>query len=208
MKNILLLMIGVGLLVSGANSFAQDARRGLESYKLCAGCHGFKGEGNQLVNAPKLTGQNGWYMARQLAHFRDGVRGTVSGDTHGATMAQMAAGLKTEEDIADLIAHIATLPDKPAAATVQGDAANGKKLYMTCAACHGQKAEGNAATNAPALAGMDDWYQLAQLVKFKNGQRGANPNDTYGAQMAPMAGVLSNDQAMRDVVAYINSLKP
>ena len=87
-----------------------------------------------------------------------------------------------------------------------GDAEKGKMLYTICAACHGTNAEGKAALNAPANAGQDPWYMTRQLKNFKAGIRGAHPDDTFGAQMRPMAMVLADDQAIADVVAYISSL--
>ena len=45
-----------------------------------------------------------------------------------------------------------------------------------------------------------------QLKNFKAGIRGAHPDDTFGAQMRPMAMVLTGDQDIEDVVAYISSL--
>ena len=87
-----------------------------------------------------------------------------------------------------------------------GDAERGKTLYATCGACHGANAEGLEALNAPALAGQEEWYIVRQLQNFKNGIRGTNPRDTYGMQMAPMAQLLPDDQAMQDVAAYITSL--
>jgi len=87
-----------------------------------------------------------------------------------------------------------------------GDAAKGKTLYATCGACHGQNAEGMEALNAPKLAGQEEWYLVRQLQNFKSGARGSNPKDTYGMQMAPMAQLLTDDQAMADVATYVNSL--
>ena len=87
-----------------------------------------------------------------------------------------------------------------------GDAAKGKTLYNICSACHGANAEGTAALNAPANAGQDPWYMTRQLKNFKAGIRGAHPDDTFGAQMRPMAMVLTGDQDIEDVVAYITSL--
>jgi cytochrome c oxidase subunit 2 len=87
-----------------------------------------------------------------------------------------------------------------------GDPARGKTLYGTCGACHGMNAEGMEALNAPKLAGQDEWYTVRQLQNFKSGVRGSNPKDTYGQQMAPMAQILTDDQAMADVAAYIRSL--
>jgi cytochrome c oxidase subunit 2 len=87
-----------------------------------------------------------------------------------------------------------------------GDPAKGKTLYATCGACHGANAEGMEALNAPKLAGQEEWYTVRQLQNFKSGVRGGNPRDTYGMQMAPMAQLLTDDQAMADVAAYIKSL--
>ena len=88
-----------------------------------------------------------------------------------------------------------------------GDVETGKTLYAICAACHGVKAEGIAALNAPANAGQDPWYMTRQLKNFRAGIRGAHPDDAFGAQMRPMAMVLAGDQAIDDVVAYITSLE-
>ena len=88
-----------------------------------------------------------------------------------------------------------------------GDPIEGKSIYATCVACHGQDGEGLQATNSPRLAGLHDWYLLSQLQKFRSGLRGANPEDTFGAQMVPIAKALQNEQALQDVVAYIGTLK-
>ncbi len=199
-----LLLLAIQLAPQAA---AQNARHGGETYKLCASCHGFKGQGNKLVNAPSLAGREGWYLERQLRNFRDGIRGTAADDTPGRTMATMTAGLADDGKIADLVAYIATLPSAPRKVHVDGDAATGKGLYAACAACHGSNAEGNAALNAPALKGIDDWYQVAQIEKFRAGQRGAHPQDTYGQQMAPMAKILADEKALRDVAAYVYSIE-
>jgi cytochrome c oxidase subunit 2 len=121
-------------------------------------------------------------------------------------MAPMAMTLGDDAAIANVAAYIGTFPDKPAEATVEGDAARGEGLYKTCIACHGQKGEGNKTLNAPGLAGMSDWYAVTQLKNFKAGIRGSHADDTYGKQMAPMAMTLADDQAIADVVAYINTL--
>lgn len=197
----------VGLILCAGQSPAQDARRGADEYKLCASCHGFEAEGNQLVNAPGLAGQEDWYLARQIRNFRDGVRGAAGDDVHGRTMALMTLALSDDGDVDDLVAYIGTLPEPQPELTVAGDTADGKNLYQPCAACHGVNAEGNVALNAPALARMDDWYQLAQLKKFKEGQRGTAAGDIYGRQMAPMVATLGDEQAMNDVIAYITSLR-
>ena len=190
-----------------SDAFAGDVSRGKTAYKLCASCHGFKGEGNQLVNAPALAGQEAWYLERQVRMFRDRIRGDDRDDDHGRTMATMSLAVGDDDDIADIVAYIGTLPEPSPASTVDGDVALGKTQYATCSACHGVAGEGNQTLNAPSLLGLDDWYQLAQLKKFKSGQRGANPADVYGQQMAPMAATLADAAAMQNVVAYIMSLQ-
>ena len=89
-----------------------------------------------------------------------------------------------------------------------GDAAAGKGAYAVCLSCHGAKGEGNKALNAPALAGMQEWYTARQLNNFRQGIRGTHPKDAFGAQMRPMAMTLPNDDAVANVAAYTASLPP
>jgi cytochrome c oxidase subunit 2 len=207
MKSTGLALTAVGLLLFAFSAHAQDAGHGAEDYKLCAGCHGFVGEGNALVGAPALAGQESWYLERQVRNFRTGLRGHSGDDTAGQTMATMVRGLRDDEAIRDVVAHIGTLPAPSPKKTLQGDVDKGKVTYSTCAACHGLQAEGNPALNAPSLVAVDDWYQLSQLRKFKAGARGGSAQDTYGQQMAPMAAVLTDEKAMKNVIAYISSLR-
>lgn len=106
-----------------------------------------------------------------------------------------------------LIFHLVFFGVFQISAFADGDPVKGKALYATCVACHGQDGEGLQATNSPRLAGLHDWYLLSQLQKFRSGLRGANPEDTFGAQMVPIAKALPNEQALLDVVAYIGTLK-
>ena len=100
-----------------------------------------------------------------------------------------------------------SLPDTPAPPTVKGNVERGRDRYVTCGTCHGADGQGIAATNAPRLKGMSDWYLTTQLRNFRDGARGAHPQDLYGSQMALMAPMLADDQAVNDVVAYINTLR-
>jgi cytochrome c oxidase subunit 2 len=182
-----------------------DAAAGKALYAVCAACHGATGEGNVALNAPRLSGQGAWYLERQLTLFKQGARGTHEKDVFGKMMAPMAATLADDTAIANVAAYIATLPEAPAATTIKGDAQNGRQRYATCAACHGRNGQGVAATNAPRLQGMSDWYMARQLKNFRDGVRGAHAQDIYGAQMALIAGMLYDDAAIGDILAYINS---
>jgi len=182
-----------------------DAVAGKALYATCAACHGAAGEGNVALNAPKLSGQGAWYLARQLRQFKEGARGTHDKDTFGKMMAPMAATLADDAAIASVVAYMATLPDTPAPTTMKGSVDAGRQRYATCAACHGPDGKGIEATNAPRIHGMSDWYMARQLKNFKEGVRGSHPQDVYGAQMALIAGMLVDDAAIGDVLAYVNS---
>ena len=200
--------------LSGYPTFAQsltqvsgDATAGAALFAVCSACHGQQGEGNASVHAPKLSGQAGWYLVRQLENFKSGARGSDEKDTFGRTMAPMAATLADEATIRNVVAYIQTLPDQPAASTLKADVAEGEALYSNCEACHGPQAGGIHSTNAPRLAGMSDWYISTQLDNFRHGVRGRHPKDPYGTQMASISEMLTNDREVADLAAYVNSLK-
>lgn len=185
---------------------AGDPASGAALYAVCAACHGPRGEGSLALNAPRLAGMEPWYARRQLRYFRDGARGAHPDDTHGAQMRAFAAVLADDRAIADVAAHLATLDAPRPRNTVHGDLRRGERLYRTCAACHGNDAQGIRAVRAPRLAGLDDWYLERQLLNFRQGIRGRHPDDHYGWQMAEMSRVLASEQAVRNVVAYIATL--
>ena len=47
---------------------------------------------------------------------------------------------------------------------------------------------------------------IRQLMYFRDGIRGAHPADIRGQQMAVMSKLLTTDQSIADVVAYILEL--
>jgi len=87
-----------------------------------------------------------------------------------------------------------------------GNPVEGKVLYTTCAACHGEAAQGNQELNAPTLVNSDSWYLYRQLTNFQKGVRGYLAEDTAGLQMAAMAKALKDSITMSHVVAYIKTL--
>jgi cytochrome c oxidase subunit II len=173
---------------------------------VCSACHGAQGEGNVMLNAPKLAGQSDWYVKRQLKNFKHGIRGAEPTDTFGMQMAPMAATLVDDAAIANVAAYIASLPDFLPPATVQGDASRGEELYVTCESCHGAAGQGIWSMSAPRLSRVNDWYLVRQLQNYKQGIRGAHPSDLHGKQMSLVSGVLRDDQSINDTVAYINKL--
>lgn len=197
-------VLSLGVCLAAAVNAAENGREPYDD-RYCTTCHGADGIGNEGVQAPRLAGMEDWYLRDQLVKFREGIRGTHPQDTEGLAMQPMAAKL-SDESIEDIVDWVGSWNYVPAEPTIEGDANAGRQLYTTCAACHGRNGEGNEALGAPQLAGQNDWYLVTQLQNFKAGYRGSHPEDTRGAQMQPMARTLSNEQAIRNVVAYINTL--
>lgn len=199
-------MIGA-LLVAGCITCIVRAEESVPaSYATCVACHGADGAGNAALNAPALAGQQAAYLERQLQHFKSGVRGADPEDTLGMQMRGMAAALG-EEAIAEVAAYLAGLNPPAVKSPASGDLKNGNNYYQSkCGACHGGKAEGNAALNAPALAYLDATYLTLQYKNFQNGLRGTHAEDRFGRQMKMMSNSLPEDADLVDVIAFIQSL--
>jgi cytochrome c553 len=181
--------------------------RGAELYESCLPCHGADGAGNQRVLAPAVAGLPQWYIEAQLMKFRAVKRGYHFDDLAGLRMRPMALSMPTEDDVKTVSQYIASLPRPASQVTMQGgNAEKGKQYFNTCIACHGADGMGNQALNAPALAGTDDWYMMEQLLKFKSKVRGDPAIDPVGATMQAMTATLPDEQAMKDVIAYIKTL--
>ncbi|MBT6332143.1 MAG: c-type cytochrome [Halieaceae bacterium] len=174
----------------------------------CLSCHGAQGLGQEALQAPALTSLDTVYIARQLHHFRDGVRGAHPEDTHGSIMAASSVGL-SDSNIDDLAGYIDALPNALPVATIKGDIAQGKDYHLNlCSACHGSNALGNVALEAPALAGLNDWYVLSQYEKFRGGLRGAHPQDRWGVQMVRLAPAITDTDILESIAAYLATLPP
>ena len=192
---------------SASVSVTSSTENGKTLYGVCASCHGADGGGNKALNAPRISGQKAWYIARQLTNFKSGIRGSHEKDIYGQQMRPMSMTLANDQMVADVSAYVSTLKSLASPPTIKGDAAAGKAAYAICASCHGANGEGNKALNAPAIAGQNDWYIVRQLYNFKNGIRGVDPKDSYGQQMRPMAMILPDDKAINNIAAYISTLK-
>lgn len=184
---------------------AANLENGERLFQACAVCHGEKGGGNIVLQAPVTAGQDAWYVIRQMQDFKTGRRGNDPRDKLGEKMRLMAMSL-TDEGIEDVAMYVATLRPPQLERTVDGDAAHGKALFDTCRACHGDEAQGIEAANAPPLRYQFDWYLVRQLENFKDGIRGAHPESTFSPAMRPIVQLLANEQNIRDVVSYIATI--
>jgi cytochrome c553 len=195
---------------AAAEAAAEVAAHGKTLYDAnCASCHGAKGEGNQEKGGPVLPHLQEFYILAQIGKIQEGLRN----DAAAKTCQTGLTNLESDEDVEAVVAHIVGLPKgpTPAATITGGDVDKGKALYMTCFACHGNDGKGAPAManmSGASLVGQADWYLKSALAKFRSKERGGNPSDITGMSMAGgVASFLPNEQAEKDVIAYILTLK-
>ncbi len=205
---------------------------GKELFKVCSFCHGTQGQGGPALDAPALAGMEAWYVERQLQNFRNRVRGTHYDDVPGVQMSIVSGMVRNQATIENVAAYIESMePGAPPELTRQGEVAGtarpfiwrsqyaalqhpdepdidkGKTVYAeTCTVCHGVIGQGDEALGSPRLTDLPGWYMERQLQYFRDGLRGEEPADSFGLQMAAFAKTLADEQAIADVVAYIESL--
>jgi len=205
----LIMLSLLGLSIAAPTVLAEpNLENGKVKFVVCQACHGPTASGSKEIGAPRIAGQNHWYELRQLANFKARIRGTDPKDTFGLVMQPMSLTLPTEQDIEDVVAYFGTLtPDILPETVTGGDVTKGKETYLICAACHGDDGRGIEVLSAPRVAGIPDWYLKRQIENFDTGIRGVHAEDIFGRQMGVIQKImLKDDQAVLDVIAYINSL--
>ena len=223
------------LILMSGNVFAQEDEwvnineqvTGEELFTVCLICHGSQGQGMDRREGPAIAGLGAWYIEKQLINYRDGIRGYHEEDIPGKFMSGTHKLLRNDETIRDVAEYVASIEvgaepdanangprghiwDSPYAgldASITGDAKAGEQAYATCTGCHQADGTGNQAIGAPNLTNLSKIYMERQLMYFRDGLRGAHPDDTSGKLMAGMAKTLTTDQAIADVVAYILELE-
>ena len=103
-------------------SIIGDVERGEDVYITCSKCHGNDGEGKYTMYAPRLAGQQDWYLKRQLHNYKHGIRGgSHDNDWVGPMMALMSRMLRDEESMDDVIAYINSMPLEAKAESVPSE---------------------------------------------------------------------------------------
>ncbi len=173
-----------------------DATRNITA---CIACHGAAGN-SSIAENPKLTGQHGAYIHKQLVDFKGAAR-------NNAIMAPIAKGM-TEEDIQNVIAYLAKQKPTPGAAKNKDTVELGKKIYRggiaeknvpACAACHSANGAGLPA-QYPRLAGQHQTYTEAQLIAFRKGTR-------KNSELMTTVAKRMSDEEIQAVSDYVAGLK-
>ncbi len=192
--------------VKAAKSGSGQSGTGANVYqRICLNCHGDKGQGNLQLRTPSIAGLPGWYVMAQLTKFKTRLRGAHEKDLTGAQMHAIALSLN-EEQMKEAAAVIAKMPLHATQNTLKGDAAKGMYVYMDqCMECHRYNGSGEVAFRSGQLVGLQDWYMLGQLEKFRAGIRGTDRKDEDGLRMREIASRL-RDQDLANVLAYVAQL--
>jgi cytochrome c553 len=183
-----------------------NADRGKALTSSCISCHGNDFTGMVSERSPSLPQLSDWYMQSQMQKFKHNVRGYDVTDSDGTVMKALMQNY-SHQQMADMVAYIRTFKPKEQAISLGGDPVKGKTHYQTCIACHQVDGKGNKLLNSPSLLGHSDLYIYNQLIKFRNGHRGNGSGDKPGKIMQMSSKILPDDQAIKDLAAYLTTLK-
>lgn len=183
-----------------------DAAAGAAKSAPCVACHGVGGNGIINPEWPKLAGQHSAYTAAQLKHFK-------AGERKNALMLGQASML-SEQDMADIAAHFASL--KPVPGVASKDAVElGQKLYRAgdatrglpaCSGCHGPAGAGNPAALYPRIGGQNAAYTTLQLNAYKKGKTGERGAGKHALIMSAVAAKLT-DAEIAALSSYVAGLQ-
>ena len=200
-----LITLGASLPIHAADApapvaaFKPDMARAQKLTETCVACHTTDGTRGAPAN-PILQGQSADYLFKQMTEFKSGKR-------KNAVMQGMISTL-SEEDMKHVAAFYAGKTAKAGFAKNKDTVALGERLYRggsiaakvpACSGCHSPSGAGIPA-QYPRVAGQHADYTEAQLVAFKSGVRGNNP------QMSAIAARL-NEREMKAVADYIAGLR-
>ena len=154
-----------------------DSTEGKGESLLCQGCHGEDGNSADS-QIPKLAGQYGNYIIKQVRNFQLGSRSNE-------IMSSMAATI-TDNDLYDAAAYYSSQESMQGSETEANPL--GKKLFsdnsiselgLACFNCHGESGHGleRRISAFPVIGGQHKDYIRKQLIDFREGNRSNSPNN-------------------------------
>jgi len=206
---------------AGAQPSATPSFRQADSIEArvqgCVTCHGQSGEGTGNGYYPRIAGKPEGYLYNQLAAFRDGTR-------HYPPMNYLVAYLP-DDYLHEIAAYFskqqpAFAPREAIPADAQALAAgqalvtegNPAKGVPACVACHGSALTGME-PGIPGLVGLRPTYIVAQLTRWRVGERHAQEPDCMkrvaerlsDADMTAAAAWLSQQPAPKNLAPMSSS---
>jgi cytochrome c553 len=172
----------------------------------CIACHGSNGQGDGSGAFPRLAGQSGWYLYKQLMDYASGAR-------PNRIMSGVAARL-TEREMEAVSAYYAATdaPFRPVLGEIEpellqwggqlGAIGSAERGIPACVNCHGPQGTGLPPT-VPYLAGQYATYMQHQLELWAEGVR---DNDAMNVMSAIARQMTEED--MRAVAEYYARVRP
>lgn len=144
-----------------------DPTRGEQAFMSCRGCHRAQALGRPDGSYPRLAGQHGTVLVKQLTDVQAGRRANEK------MLPFSDHGVLTAGDIADVASYLTRLPVPPDNGKGPGtDVASGQAQYdKLCATCHGARGEGDGARFYPRVSGQHYRYLLREIVDIRDGKR-------------------------------------
>ena len=172
----------------------------------CMGCHGMDGRGDGSAAFPRLAGQSGWYLYKQLTDYASGAR-------PNDIMSPIAKALSLDQ-MEDVAAYYAAqqadylppsrdydplLIQEGGALAAQGST---ERQIQACVNCHGPSGAGLPPVY-PYLAGQYAGYTQLQLELWQQDVRENSP-------LGVMAGIAKNmtSRDIEAVAAYFETVRP
>ena len=145
-----------------------DAARGEIAFEVCQGCHRRGGAGRPNGSYPRLAGQHASVLVKQLHDIQSGRR------TNHKMLPFADASVLGPQQLADVAAYLEAQPLRGDNGKGPGrDLDQGGQVYAaSCARCHGERGQGDAAQFVPRLAGQHYLYLLREVTAIRDGQRG------------------------------------
>jgi cytochrome c553 len=184
----------------------------------CVTCHGQNGQGTNNGYFPRIAGKPAGYLYNQLVAFRDGKRryppmNYLVAYLPDSYLREMAGYFARQQPPYAPRQEARVDPKVLArgqALAVRGDA--GKNI-PACVACHGKELTGME-PGIPGLVGLRQAYIVAQLTRWRVGERHATEPDCMKriasrldeSDVAAVASWLSLQQAPKDAVPESSNL--
>jgi mono/diheme cytochrome c family protein len=168
---------------SGASTGKLDSGKRAFASAGCAACHGAQGQGTKLapqIAPPPLE------LPALIGYVRQ----------PSGTMPAVSAAGASDQQLSDIYAFLkSTAPASSQGEVPEGNAANGKKLFVAygCYQCHGY--EGQGASTGPRIGPPP--LSLAFLISYVHHPTG---------QMPPYTEKVVPDQDLADIFAYLKSM--
>ena len=157
-----------------------DPARGDTAFAPCRACHRKDASGRAAGAYPRLAGQHGNVVVKQLVDIRSGRRSNPNMEPF------VGPGAISVASIADIGAFLQSLPVPAGNGKGPGTGVEaGKLLYeKDCRQCHGDRGEGNAAQFFPMVAAQHYSYLLRETQLIRDGDR-RNSNPDMVKQIKP-----------------------